>query len=442
MVAALRGIALSTKKKLTADKPIELLPPPAVVHIAVAQSPFGPPPVLCVKVGDLVRTGQLIGRADHPLSVSLHASISGRVSGLGPIALPGGGSGPGVSIVAQGEQSWGAPGGVIDWRSRSVEELLGLMAQAGLVGMGGAAFPAHVKLTPDPQRPVDTLIVNGCECEPYIATDYRLLIEKSAELLEGIEMLLSISGAKRCFIAIERHTRHALSSLVQRCGTGGRCRVVFVPSRYPQGAEKVLISRCTGRRLKPTMLPRDVGVVVHNVATVYALHRALGCGWPLIERVVTVSGEACPQPRNLVVRIGTPVGTVLGACGVGSLDNSIVLAGGPMMGKIIGSMECGLLKATSAVVVLPKKMLPSATPALPCIRCGSCTAHCPRGQRPAQLAQLIEQNRLEEAQANGLFDCFECGCCAYNCPARRDVVSLVKAAKAQVLAQRTRNAAG
>ena len=302
--------------------------------------------------------------------------------------------------------------------------------------MGGATFPSHVKLSPPAEKPIDTLLVNGVECEPYLTADHRLMLEESERLLAGIAIVRRILAVKRVAIGIEANKPDALALLTERCaGTG--IEVAALAVKYPQGSEKQLIQALTGRQVPSGGLPLDVGVVVHNVATLAAMADAVCDGRPLIERICTVTGPAVATPKNLKIRIGTPLRHLVAVCGGLVEAPGKIILGGPMMGQAQLSLEVPATRGTSGVLLLRAGDLDVA-PAGPCLRCGQCVLACPIRLQPTQLAALARLERFETAEREHALDCIECGCCSCLCPARLPLVQSIRHAKAAILARRRR----
>lgn len=428
------GIHPSPYKERTAGKPVESGPRPSRVTIPLAQS-LGAPAKALVAVGDVVKAGQRIGEAQGFVSVPVHASVSGKVVsvGQGPHAVTG--EGPAVTIVADPEDEWVefVPAG--PFMELTPEDIRNTALAAGLVGLGGATFPSHVKLSP--QKPVDTVIINGCECEPYLTADHRLMVERSADVLYGLRAVCRAVGASRAIVAVEDNKPDAVEALRQVLpGAGGEVELRVLPTKYPQGAEKQLIYAVTGRKVPPGKLPMDVGVLVHNAGTAVALADALLTGRPLVERVVTVTGSLVAEPKNLLVRLGTPVSDLLEYCGLTGEPGKIIL-GGPMMGLAQASLAVPVTKGTSGVLVLTAQEA-ELPPESPCIKCARCVDVCPMGLLPLYLVKFAEHGFWDEAERGGTLDCIECGSCSYVCPAKRRLVQHVRLAKQTILANRRR----
>jgi len=426
------GVHPPEGKAGTEHKAVEDMRLPAVVVIPLQQH-TGAPCVPTVAVGDMVRVGQLVGDAPSPISAPVHASISGKVVAIEPRphpALPR--PVPAVVIETDG-QSDGAPSvspsGGAGWDRLEPADLLARIRAAGLVGLGGAAFPTHVKLSPPKGKSIDTLIINGVECEPYLTADHRLMIERPMDIIDGIRVLRKILGVERVCLGIERNKPDAIALMTDRCRESGEPIEVFpLAVKYPQGAEKQLIKALLGREVPSGGLPFDVGVVVQNVGTAAAVADAILRSRPLISRVVTVGGDGIKDPRNLRVRIGTLFSEVIAACGGYAVDGPVKLVmGGPMMGLAQYTANVPVVKGTSGILVFrhrPRDARPSA-----CVRCGRCVEICPMGLVPHRIAEYADLDKFALAEEFGVKDCIECGACVYTCGSRRPLVHLIRYAK-------------
>ncbi|MDZ7373183.1 MAG: electron transport complex subunit RsxC [candidate division KSB1 bacterium] len=426
------GVHPPENKELTAEKPIEILPPPPVVVIPVQQH-IGAPGQPIVQAGDRVRVGDRLTEPGGYVSVPVHASISGIVKAIEPRPHPLGTTALSIVIEGDGQDEWSDT--VVDdeaWDQLPAEEIRERIRMAGLAGMGGAAFPTHVKLSPPPNKPIDTFILNGAECEPYLTADHRLMLEYPEEIVRGMKIILRVLRPAKAFIAIEDNKMDAVRAMrqaVQREGLS--CEVVALPVKYPQGAEKQLIKALTGREVPRGGLPMDVGCLVHNVGTARAIYQAVAKRRPVIDRVVTVTGRGVVEPKNLLVRIGTPFSFVLEHCG-GIRDGAArVLMGGPMMGIAQFTLDVPVVKGTSGIVVLNQEEVDRRQMAV-CIRCARCIDACPMGLMPTTLYHLVKAKRFEGAQDYGVLDCIECGSCAYVCPAGLPLVHAMKWGKMEV----------
>lgn len=422
------GIHPPEKKTRTEHRPIERVSSPPMVVIPLQQH-TGAPATVLVAVGDQVRIGQKIAEAAGPVSAAVHASITGTVTAVEARPHPAVPR-PVMAVVIQAvpdETHAPTPGTPSDWRSLEPARVLELIREAGVVGQGGAAFPTAVKLSPPRGTHLDTLILNGAECEPILTSDHRLMLERTQDILEGAAILAKVMGVGRVVVAIERNKPDAIEAM-RRLADGSGVEVVALPVKYPQGAEKQLIRVITGREIPSGGLPFQVGVVVQNVGTAAAVRDAVVLGRPLTERVVTVSGDGIREPRNLLVPIGTPFSHLIDACGGYAVDGPVkLLMGGPMMGLAQYTPEVPVVKGTSGVVVLRHDARDARKSA--CVRCGRCVEICPMGLVPHRIAEYADRDRFALAEQAGARDCIECGSCVYVCGSRRPLVHLIKYAK-------------
>ena len=428
------GIEPAEHKGLTSESPIRRLPVPAVLHVPLKQH-IGNPAQAAVQVGDRVRKGDVIGKADGFVSVPVHAPTSGTVTAIDdyPAPHPSGLSAPTVTIEADGTDEWTDLDPRPDYETLRPAEIRGRIREAGLVGLGGAGFPTFIKLNPGPDRPVDTVLLNGGESEPYLTCDDRLMRERPKEILQGASIIAYTVGAKRIVVAIEANKPQAISAMLGASAGWPQIEVVAVENRYPMGAEKQLILSVTGREVPSGRLPADVGVVNQNVGTAFAAYRAIVHGEPLIERVVTVSGGAVAEPANLAVRFGTPIETIAAACG-GYADLGRLIMGGPLVGSALHSTEPPMVKETNGLIFQTRAEVSGAA-ALPCIRCGACVEACPVSLVPNEMYHLARNKEFERVQDYDLFDCIECGCCAWVCPSNLPLVHYYRYAKSEIQAK-------
>lgn len=429
-----RGGVHVPHRKNTAECETVVMPPPQQVILAMSQH-LGAPCVPTVKVGDKVAVGQIVGDSEQPVSAPVHASVSGTVSAITTLQLPGGRSTQAVVVDADGEQR--VHESVRPAQVASREDLLRAVRASGLVGLGGAGFPTHIKLNPKNLDQVDTLLVNAAECEPYITADYRECMENSWDIVSGVQTLMELLDIRRVIIAIERNKPAAireLSNIAASVSQPGReVRVQALPARYPQGAEKVLIAACTGRRVPPGKLPADVGCLVMNVTTVAFLARYLKTGMPLVERRLTVDGSAVEHPQNVRVPIGTPIHQVLEFCGGTDRPVRKLLMGGPMMGLALMDDTLPVLKQNNAILALAEEDAPALS-ASACIRCGRCVSACPMRLVPPSIAAAYQRRDTAAMEKLQVSTCMECGCCTYSCPAHRPIVQTMRLAKEAVRA--------
>ena len=429
------GIHPDYHKELTASLAISFLPAPAQVVIPLQQH-IGAPCEPLVEVGEQVKLGQKIGDSKGFVSAPVHASVSGKVAAIGPYNHPLGRPVDAVTIESDGRDTWDEtikPAGNPD--KLTVKAIHDLVREAGIVGMGGAAFPAHVKLAPPPEKQIDTVIINGAECEPYLTADHRLMLEKPGEIIFGLKIMMKALGASTGIIGIESNKPDALRVMKQAAEGEPDISVVALQTKYPQGAEKMLIQVTTGRKVPSGGLPMDVGVVNHNVGTAVAVTQAARDGRPLIERVVTVTGEGVVRPANLLVRVGTLVSDLLEACSGLRPNARKLIIGGPMMGLAQTTADLPVIKGTSGILVLSEAEvdLPEAGT---CIKCAKCVGACPVTLVPAFIAQAAEHGLFQRAEKLHAADCIECGCCSFICPAGIPLTQWIRIAKAEVLERR------
>jgi len=430
-----RGVRVP-EHKLTADNAIERLPLPEKVILPLQQN-IGAPCESLVKRGAKVNTGEKIGDSKGFVSAPIHATLSGEVTGTTQIINPPTGRlTDALIITSDGEDSWVNLEAAEDPVALTPEEIINRVREAGIVGMGGATFPTHVKLSPPKDTRIDTLIINGCECEPYITSDHRLMLEHGDEMLLGVKLLKKVFNPDAVYIAIEDNKQDAidhLAELISQMGLEQDFRIVPLRSKYPMGGEKTLLNVITGREVPIGGLPLHVGVVVHNVSTVKAIHDAVFQGKPLIERVITISGLV-NEPKNLLVRFGTPIRTLIEYCG-GMQDraNKIIL-GGPMMGIAHFDLDFTVTKGCNSILVAESPPAKEAN----CIRCSRCLDACPMYLVPTMYAKYVKNHNYDACQEASVADCIECGACSYACPANIPIVEYVKTAKSELAKKRAK----
>ena len=425
------GVHPAGNKHLTAHKPTVTAAIPTRVIIPLSQH-IGAPTKAVVVIGQEVKKGEKIGVTTGFVSAPVHASISGKVVALGNFPHSLGIDLPAVVIESDGRDEWVA--GLrenTDYALLSPEELKKIVLEAGIVGMGGATFPTHVKLGPPKEKTIDIVILNGAECEPYLTSDHRLMLERPQQIVEGLKILMRILGVQKGYIGIEANKPDAIETMTRAVAGLPELKVWPVKVKYPQGAEKMLIKAIAHRTVPAGALPMDVGVVVHNVGTAEAVYTAVRYGRPLVERYVTVTGRGVKEPKNFLARIGTPFLQLIEEAGGLTEDAAKVVAGGPMMGMSQHNLEVPVIKGTSGILVLPRDEVVVKAYG-PCIRCGRCIDACPMMLQPSLLGIYIEKGHYEDAKDYNLMDCFECGSCTFVCPANRPIVQWVKKAKREL----------
>ena len=422
----------------------------STAHLALQEAPLqesytiplsqhiGAPPTVLVNKKDTVKKGQMLAEPSGFISAAIHAPTSGTVKNIGECTSVSGKSVPAVTLESDGEDAFDS--GLEpynDWQNADPEDLKQRLSQAGIVGMGGATFPTHVKLSPPPAKKIDTLIINGAECEPCLTADHRTMLENQDKLLTGIRIIARILGidpASGVYLAIENNKKDAVDQLHEKAAEHG-IRIIELETHYPQGAEKNLIYALTKRQVPSAGLPMDVGCVVQNVATAVAVADSVIQGKPLTERALTVTGTPLVNPGNWIHRIGTPIQKVLELAGGVKVDPAKIIVGGPMMGIAVASLDIPVIKGTSGIVLQNGDEV-SQFASGPCIACGQCVDVCPMRLMPGSLSKHIENERFDIAEELNVMDCIECGCCAYMCPTDRPLVQHMKRAKAEVTARR------
>jgi len=424
------GIHPPEHKEISEHLQIERMPIPAEVDILLQQH-FGAPCSPLVKKKDIVNEGDVIGTVSAGLGASVHASVTGTVKNIGTSPHPTSVKAPSITILTD-TQAQPRTYGPADWKAMPRDEMLSRIKEAGIVGIGGAGFPTHVKLAPPPAAKVDTLLLNGAECEPYLTTDHRLMLESPGDVVGGASIILKILGINECKIGIEANKPAAIDAMEkavkEASSNGQRISVVPLKVKYPQGSEKQLIQSLTGRKVPGFGLPFDVSVIVQNVGTAKAVYDAVCLAKPLYEKVVTISGKGISRPANLLVRIGTRLKDIVEYLGGTKNGLAKVVMGGPMMGFAIPTLDVPVMKTTSGVLFLTEDEI-DLSPHGHCIRCGWCLDACPMGLSPNEIGVYVEAGRAEDTSQFGLFECFECGCCAFVCPARRPLVQFIRLAK-------------
>lgn len=432
------GIHPPYRKSFTKDKVVERARGPKIAVIPLHQH-TGAPNEPVVAVGDEVKMGQVVGSTDAFVAAPVHSSISGKVIAIEPRPHPAmGGKVLSVVIESDGNHTLDdqvrPPG---DFADMGADDVRKTIRAAGIVGLGGAAFPAAVKVSPPKDKPVDTYLLNGAECEPYLTSDHRIMVERAEDVVYGLKALMYAAGTPKAVICVEDNKPDAVTSLQEACKEEKDIRVLVLHTKYPQGSEKQLIKAVLGREVPTGGLPFHVGVMVSNAGTAVSVSDAFKKGMPLFERVVTVTGSIVCEPKNLLAKIGTPFADLLEECGGLTEKAGKVLMGGPMMGIAQYTLEVPVVKGTSGILVLSEKEADFG-PTTACVKCARCVDVCPISLLPVFLAAYSDKKMFDMAEASNALDCIECGCCSYVCPARRPLVHSIRIAKAEIMAKRRR----
>ncbi|MEN8259227.1 MAG: electron transport complex subunit RsxC [Pseudomonadota bacterium] len=429
------GLKLDRRKELSSDKQLVTarVPKQLIYPMQQRSNVFAKP---VVSIGDRVRKGQLIAGSRHMLAANIHAASSGIVGDIRelPAPHPSGLSDLCIIIDTDGRDEPVRTAGTPDWSIYEPEYIRRLIHEAGIVGLGGAAFPTSIKLKPGKNHSIDTLILNGAECEPYITCDDCLLLKRPYDVLESAKILLHVLRIERCIISIEDdvpETQRVLEAAASKPGYE-HIEIACVPTRYPTGGEKQLIRVLTGREVPSGGIPADVGIVSHNVGTAAAIYHAICLGEPLISRIVTVTGQGVKDPKNMVVRLGTPIKDLIEQCGGYTDDVYRLIMGGPMMGFTLPDDGIPVIKATNCILAADRSEVAGEKQAMPCIRCGECARSCPVNLLPQQLYWYGRAGNLEKAKEYSLSDCIECGCCEIVCPSHIPLVQYFRATKSEI----------
>ncbi len=423
-------VRLKEEKARVQDKAIETMPLPSRACIPLVQH-LGKACLAQVKIGDSVLVGQLLASVDAHVYAPIHASISGKVAAIRNAVHPVLGQCQAIIIDSDGRDA--LFGQTLAQRTKEeIErlqplEILDIIFKSGIVGMGGAGFPTHIKLSPP--RPVNDLVINCAECEPYLTADYRLMVEKTSQILAGIELAVKCLGVKKVHIAIEDNKPEAIKAFKAICDK--RYAISVLKSDYPQGGEKQLIKSILKKEVPSGKLPFEVGTVVQNVATILAIYEAVYLHKPLYERVVTVTGSCLTNPKNLLVRLGTPLKEIIEYCAPLKEEPYKILFGGPMMGISQYTDEVPVIKTTTGIILMNRQEA-GLNQELACIRCGACVRACPVGLMPCTINLAAEKESWSQAEYYGAIDCIECGCCNYVCPANRNITQSIKRAKLEI----------
>ncbi len=421
------------ENKLSANQAIEVLPLPKQAFIPLNQN-LGAPGVAQVQKGDEIKVGQLLAKGEAFISSNVHSPVSGKVLKIDNVMDSSGYRRPAVVINVDGDE-W------IDGIDRtdtlvkeinlSQKEIVEKIHQMGIVGLGGATFPSHIKLMVPEGKTAEVLIINGVECEPYLTADHRLMLEKGEEIMVGITLLMKGLGVERAIIGIENNKPDAIKNMTELAGAYKGIEVCPLKVKYPQGGEKQLIKAIIKREVPSGKLPIEVGAVVNNVGTAFAVYEAVQKNKPLIERVVTITGKSLAKPGNFMVRIGTPISELIDKAGGLPEDSGKMIGGGPMMGKALLSMDTPVVKGSSGILIL-RESESKRVEMKNCIRCARCVSVCPMGLEPVLLAQLAEMEMWEESEQEKVMDCIECGTCHYTCPSGRPLLDYIRLGKSRV----------
>lgn len=434
------GVHPTEYKELTENCAFEIMPLPEEIILPVSQH-LGKDASPQVKKGDDVLSGQLVAKAEGFISAPIHTSVAGKVISLGKEITASGF--PKDSIVIKTNGTVEAEKILLPTLNPEIvtpEEIRTRVAEAGIVGQGGAAFPTYVKLSPPKDKVIDVVILNGCECEPYLTRDYRFMIERPDDLISGFKLIMKALGVKRGVIGIENNKPDAIKLISEKIKHEENLEVISLKTKYPQGAEKMLIKAVTGKEVPPGKLPMDVGAVIQNIGTAIAIHDAVVKGEVLTVAALTVSGRGIKTPKNLLVPVGTPIQNVIDFCGGVTEDSVKIVVGGPMMGVAQFDLHAPVMKATSGILVLTKDEV-AENPETPCLRCGQCIEACPLNLMPTKLARYSQLQKYEEAESADVTVCMECGTCAYTCPANIPLVQWIRLGKQKVLEMQRERAA-
>lgn len=421
------------ENKLTAGKAIQTLELPKQVSIMLSQH-IGAPAQCVVNKGDHVKVGTLLAQANGFVSANIHSPVSGTVAKIENVTDSNGYTKAAVIIDVEGdewEESIDRSEKLVKGCPLTAKEIVDIIGEKGIVGLGGATFPSKVKLCPPPGNKAEILIINAVECEPYLTNDHALMLAKPEQIVEGVAILMKAINVSKAVIGIENNKPDAIATLSRVASGYLGIEVQPLKVRYPQGGEKQLIDAIIRRQVASGALPISTGAVVQNVATAYAVYEAVQKNKPLVERVMTVTGKSLKNPGNFLVRLGTPVANLIEAAGGLPEDSGKVILGGPMMGRAAASLSSPVGKGTSGVLIIPESEA-TRKKEEPCIRCAKCVSACPMGLEPYLLAKVSSLNMLDRAEKENIMDCIECGCCTFTCPANRPLLDYVRIGKSQV----------
>jgi electron transport complex protein RnfC len=421
------------ENKISANAAIETLPPPEQAVVPLGQN-LGAPSKPLVKKGDKVKVGQLLAEASGFISTNIHSPVSGTVMKIDEMIDSTGFKRPSVVIKVEGdewEESIDRSEDLVTDISMNPEEIIEKIKLAGLVGMGGATFPTYVKLMPPPGKKAEFLIINGVECEPYLTSDHRLMLEKGQEIIIGTQLLMKALKVDQAIIGIENNKKDAINHLTELAKSAKGITVMALKVKYPQGGEKQLIKATVNREVPSGKLPIEVGCVVQNVGTAFAVYEAVQKNKPLIERVVSVTGKEVKKPSNFMARVGTPVQQLIDAAEGVPENTGKIIGGGPMMGKAITSLDVPVVKGTSGILLMKNEETHRKAPG-PCIRCSRCASVCPMGLEPYLLSKAAKLGKYDIAESEMIMDCIECGSCQFTCPANIPLLDFLRLGKGKV----------
>ena len=425
------GVHPPEAKELSENKAFETMPDPSQVIIPLSQH-IGKPAKVNVKKAEEIKVGQVVAEQDGFISSPIHSSVAGKVFKIASNPNVGGNPKEAIIIKPAPSEEEAVTFEKLDPETVTPDQIRERVKEAGIVGQGGAAFPTFVKLMPPEGKQIDAVILNGCECEPYLTRDYRFMLEYPAEIISGLKLITKALGITKGMIGIEVNKPEAIKVMEEATKNEPDISVVPLQTKYPQGAEKMLIVACTGKEVPAGKLPLDVGAVIQNIGTAIAVHDAIVNGLPQTVAALTVSGKGIKEPKNLFVKVGTPLQEVIDFCG-GLNDEAVkVVAGGPMMGVAQYDFSAPVTKATSGVLALTKEEV-NATVETTCLRCGKCVDHCPLGLVPTKLSRFSQLERFEDAEDYNITTCMECGTCTYCCPANIPLVQWIRFGKSEVI---------
>ena len=422
------------ENKLSAGKPVEVLPIPSQVVIPLGQH-IGAPAAATVKKGDEVKVGTIIAQAGGFVSANIHSSVSGKVLKIDNVYDSSGYPKPAVFINVEGdewEEGIDRSPAIVKECNLDAKEIVAKISAAGIVGLGGATFPTHVKLSPPPGNKAEILIINAVECEPYLTSDHVLMLEHGEEIMTGVSILMKAIQVNKAVIGVENNKKDAIAHLTKLATAYPGIEVMPLKVQYPQGGEKQLIDAVIRKQVKSGALPISTGAVVQNVGTVFAVYEAVQKNKPLVERIVTVTGKKLSRPSNLLVRIGTPIAALIEAAGGLPENTGKIIGGGPMMGRALLSPDVPVTKGSSGVLILDREEA-VRKPMRDCIRCAKCVGVCPMGLNPAFLMRDTLYKSWETAEKGNVVDCIECGSCSFTCPANRPLLDYIRQAKKTVM---------